>query len=161
MANRRQYSDAEKAEYYRNKASQRSNFSGRNYSQNNSYQYSSNGGQSFKKSGATYTRITKGKMEGLMVVSAWKNTRTVMVKASAMPLDSKSTESANGNQYIPYLVTIIDMNTLQKSIYNGIMNIQSRVLVIKELGYCITPNGSGSTKRGTRVKGYFGKFVKS
>ena len=140
-------------------SNRRSRFSGKNYSENNNYAYQQQQRQSFKRSGATFSRITKGKMEGLTAVSAWKKTKTGMVKASAMPLDSKSSESVNGNQYVPYLVTIIDMNSLQKSIYNGIMNIQTKVLVIKELGYCITPNGSGQTKSGTRVKGYFGKFT--
>lgn len=140
---------------YRNN---RSRWSNNNYSEKaNNFQYKQQA--PVKKSGATYTRISKGKYEGLMHVSAWKKSGYTMVKASATPLANKSSESANGKQYIPYLVTVIDMKSLQKSIYNGIMNIQTNVLVIQELGYCITPNGSGTTKSGTRVKGYFGKFT--
>lgn len=137
----------------------RKKFAGKNYAQNNNFNYQNNPAPQYKRSGATYSKITKGKMEGLMAVSAWKRNKTGMVKVNAMPLNDAPTESRSGKQYVPYLVTIIDMNTLQATKYNGIMNVETKVLVISDLGYCITPNGSGQTKSGTRVKGYFGKFT--
>ncbi|MEN2434962.1 hypothetical protein AAH994_06080 [Weeksellaceae bacterium A-14] len=152
MAKGRIYSDAEKLAYWRAKAKAGAG--------NRSGWKQSNAGVQYKKSGASFSKITKGANEGLYFVSAWKKTRAGMVKATATPLSNKSTESARGNQYIPYLVTCIHMGTLQATKYNGIMNIQTRVLVISDLGMCITPNGSGKTKSGTMAKGYFGKFTK-
>lgn len=151
---KRSYSDSEKAKYWREKA-----LSGAKNARSNSKNYTPERAQ-IKRSAATFTKISKGKMEGLWAVTAFRKTKSGLVKASAMPIDNKSTESAKGNQYIPYLVTCIHMGTLQKSVYNGIMNIQTRVLVISELGMCITPNGSGVTGTGTKVRGYFGTFVK-
>lgn len=151
---RRQYTDAEKLKYWRERA-----LKGAGNAQTRSQNYTQNRPQ-YKKSGAIFSKITKGKYEGLMAVNAWKKTKYGMIKANAIPLSNSSSESANGNQYVPYLVTVIDMNSLQSSKYNGIMNIQTRILTITDLGMCITPNGSGTTKSGTKVRGYFGKFTK-
>lgn len=150
MANR-SYTDAEKAKYWREKAinGAKNINSGQKVYQTEKKKY--------KVSGAIFSKITKGEREGLHVVTAWKKTKTTMLRANCFPISSTSTESAKGNQYIPYLVTIIDMSTLQSTKYNAIMNIQTKVLVINDLSMCITPNGSGKTKSGVNVKGYFGR----
>lgn len=155
MANKR-YTDAEKAAYWREKA-----MNGANNASSGNKTYSRNNDNSqFKKSGSVFSKISKGKMEGLYAVNAWKKNKAGMIRANAMPISNSSSESAKGNQYIPYLVTITHMNTLQSTKYNAIMNIQTKVLVINDLGMCITTNGSGKTRSGTLVKGYFGKFSK-
>lgn len=153
---RKAYSDADKAKYWREKA-----LAGSANISNGSRTYSKNEDQTqYKKSGAIFTKIGKGTMEGLHAVNAWKKTSRGMIKATAFPISNKSSESAKGNQYIPYLVTVIDMSSLQATKYNAIMNIQTKVLVIQDLSMCITPNGSGKTKGGTTVKGYFGRNYK-
>jgi len=134
----------------------RSKFKNKNYTDNNNYEYVSS---DYKRSGATFTKIQKGKMTGMWAVSAWKKNKLGMLKVSAMPLHDAPTEAGSGKQYVPYLVTIIDMNTLQATKYNGIMNFDTKVIAIRDLGYCISPNGDGKTQGGTRVKGYFGKFI--
>lgn len=145
------YTDKEKIEYWRKKALQGASNAGKS-AVYNKVQY--------KKSSATYTKITRGAMEGLYAINAYKKNRTGIVRAVAMPISNKVAESEKGKEYIPYLVTCIDMNTLQSSKYNALLNVDTKVLIIRDLGMCISPNGSGVTKSGARVKGYFGKISK-
>ena len=155
MANKT-YTDAEKAKYWREKAmagASNVRYGNRTYSPNEDK-------AKYKKSGAVFTKISKGVMEGLHAVNAWKKGSGGMIKATAFPIKNQSKESEKGDQYVPYLVSVTHMPTLQTTKYNAIMNIQTKVLVISDLSMCITPNGSGKTRGGTSVKGYFGRFYK-
>lgn len=151
--NKRSYTDAEKAAYWRQRAQQ-----GAGNARQKQYAQSA---EQFKKSGASFNRINKpgAKYQGSYMVSAWKKNKSGLIRANASPIGDERT-SGSGKTYQPYLVSITHMNTLQTTKYNGIMNTQTRVLVIQDLGMCITPNGSGKTKSGTVAKGYFGKFSK-
>ncbi|MDE5537116.1 hypothetical protein KRE42_08525 [Elizabethkingia meningoseptica] len=131
----------------------------RNYSRNG-YGNSQNRTQ-YKKSGATYTRIKKGKGEGLMAVNAWRKTKFGVMTANAMPYHAGDVStSQRGNDYIKYIVTVTNMSFGIQQVYTCLMNVKSQVIVISELGLCITPNGSGRTASGKNVRGYFGKFTR-
>lgn len=149
---RRTFSDADKVKYWREKAKSGSaNAPTRNYSEN--------AGRT-KKSCASFTPITKGLSKGAFAVNAFKKTKYGVIKATAFPATTKTSESDKGNEFMGYHVNITDMNTLQTTKYRGIMNINTKVLVISDLGMCITPNGSGRTRTGKLLKGYFGTYHK-
>ncbi|MEW7401577.1 hypothetical protein AB2S31_15115 [Elizabethkingia anophelis] len=116
----------------------------------------------YKKSGATYTRIKKGKGEGLMAVNAWRKTKYGLMTATAMPYHAGDVStSQRGHDYIKYIVTVTTMAFGTQQVYTCLMNVKSQVITISELGLCITPNGSGRTASGKNVRGYFGKFKRS
>lgn len=128
--------------------------------------------QTFKKSGATYSRIKNGNFEGDIIVNAWRATKSGLMKATVAPYagqDGKGREIVNsggksGNQdkeYQKMICTITNSNAGTTQTYHVLMNIKTQVISIKELGLCITPNGSGVTRKGKRVTGYFGKNYKS
>lgn len=147
------------------------NFNGQKQSfefRNNNYNSKYLGGRdfqganisTFKKSGAVYSKIRKGKMEGLTCCNAWRKTKLGLMTASIMPYSDELIEGSRDNQYIKMLaeVTNRSLGTTQK--YTCLMNIKTQVITIKELGLVITPNGQGRTSSGKIVRGYFGKFTK-
>lgn len=126
----------------------------------------------FKRSGATYTRIRNGNFEGNIIVNAWRSTRMGLMKATVAPyagqgnkgLEIVNSHGRSGNQdkeYQKMICTIQNSTVGTTQTYHVLMNIKTQVIVIQELGLCITPNGSGTTKSGKRVTGYFGKNFKS
>jgi hypothetical protein len=126
----------------------------------------------YKRSGATYSKIRNGNFEGDIIVNAWRSTRFGLMTAVVSPYagaNGKGREIVNsqgksGNQDKEYqkMICVIKNNTLGTSqTYHVLMNIKTQVIVIQELSLCITPNGSGVTRKGKRVTGYFGKNVKS
>ena len=127
---------------------------------NQNYRGNNQNRPQYKKSGATYTKISKGKMTGFTAVNAWKKTKNGLITASVMPYSDVIVESGRGKQYLKYIAEIVHKGTGSRTIYPCLMNIQTQVIKIKELGMCITPNGSGTTASGKRVKGYFGTFSK-
>lgn len=139
-----------------------------NQRQNNNQQQQ----QIYKKSGAVYSRIRNGNFEGDTIVNAWRKTRLGLMKATVAPYEGqngKGREIVNsagksGNQdkeYQKMICTITNDTAGTNQTYHVLMNLKTQVIVIKELGLCITPNGSGVTKSGKRVTGYFGKNYKS
>lgn len=132
--------------------------SGSGYGQNNQNGYSGNRPVT-KKSGAEYTRIKKGKNEGQMAVNAWRKTRFGIQTASAMPVGGGQVhESQKGNEFIRYAVEVANKTLGTSQTYWCLMNTKTQMIVIKELGLVISPNGRGVTGSGKRVTGYFGKF---
>lgn len=128
--------------------------------------------QTFKKSGATYSRIRNGNFEGDTIVNAWRVTKMGLMKATVTPYagaNGKGREIVNsqgksGNQdkeYQKMICTIQNDSVGTNTTYHVLMNVKTQVIVIQELGLCITPNGSGVTRKGKRVTGYFGKNYKS
>ncbi|MCT3653652.1 hypothetical protein CMU40_18440 [Elizabethkingia anophelis] len=125
--------------------------------------YSNNQGGSreqFKKSGAEYSRIKKGKHEGLTCVNAWRKTRFGLVTASAFPVDGVIHTSNKGVESMRYVVTVVNRAFGTTQTYWCMMGVKSQVIGIPEIGLCITPNGRGRTASGKTVTGYFGKFGK-
>jgi hypothetical protein len=128
--------------------------------------------QQFKRSGATYSKIRKGNFEGDIIVNAWRATKMGLMTATVAPysgqgkkgLEIVNSEGKSGNQVKEYqkmICTIKNTTVGTSTTYHVLMNIKTQVIVIQELSLCITPNGSGVTRRGKRVTGYFGKNYKS
>lgn len=111
-----------------------------------------------KKSGATYTKIKNGKREGLICVNAWRSTKNGLMKASCFPVDGvEHTGEQKGHSFMRYVVNITNSSAGTHETFWCLMRLDTKVIVIKELGLCITPNGNGYTKSGKRVSGYFGR----
>jgi hypothetical protein len=150
-----------KNELMSNYGNQRSN--GNNY-QNSRYNNNGNTGnneQRYKRSGSIYSKITKGEREGGTIINAWRATKNGIQTAKAYPheMDVVHT-SKKGEEFTQYFVEVAcaDLGTSQT--YLCLMHNKSQIIGIKELGLIISPNGSGVTRKGTRVKGYFGKTSK-
>lgn len=128
--------------------------------------------QTFKKSGAVYSRIRNGNFEGDTIVNAWRVTKMGLMKATVTPYSGSNgkgreivnSQGKSGNQdkeYQKMICTIQNTSVGTSTTYHVLMNLKTQVIVIQELGLCITPNGSGVTRKGKRVTGYFGKNYKS
>jgi hypothetical protein len=132
-----------------------------NYSNRSNQNYSNQNEQRFKKSGAKYTKISKGNFEGLTCVNAWKATKNGLVKCSVMPYHASNelVESERGNTYIK-MIARIDYGMGQERVIPCLMNEKTHVISLDEIGMCITPNGSGQTRSGKQITGYFGTFTK-
>lgn len=123
-----------------------------------------------KRSGATYTKIRNGNFEGDIIVNAWRSTRYGLMTAKVTPYagkDKKGLEIVNSESksgkvktYQKMLCEIQNKALGTSQIYHVLMNLDTQVIVIDQLGLCITPNGSGHTRSGKKVTGYFGKFTK-
>lgn len=116
----------------------------------------------FKKSGAKYSDINKGKNKGGIIVNAWNVSKNRgMITATATPVSDEIFESEkSGKSYQRYAVEVFYKNTGAKNTYWVLMNVKTQVIGIPELGMCISPVGSGRTKSGKSVRGYFGTFNK-
>ena len=126
----------------------------------------------YKKSGATYSTIRIGSFEGATIVNAWRSTKMGLLTAKVTPYagaNGKGTEivesvnktTGHVKEYAKMLCTITNASLGTNQVYHVLMNLQTKVISIPELSLCITPNGSGTTKSGKRVTGYFGKNFKS
>jgi len=136
----------------------------------------------FKSSGATYKKITEGNFKGFFFVSAWKATKNGLITATCFPRSLKSGSPGDKNRsptgQVSFDVEFKDPITNKKEIktyaryrvdvkqginvqtYYTFMNLETRKIVIKELNMVITPNGTGRTRSGKKVSGYFGKNYK-
>jgi len=118
--------------------------------------------QQYKKSGASYTKIRAGGSEGFYHVSAWKSSKQGIITASCFPLSRKDempkVHKSERNDFITYVITI--KQGINVSTYFSLMNLSTRKIFIKELGLIISPNGSGYTRSGKKVTGYFGIIKK-
>lgn len=125
----------------------------------NSYN-GSNNQQRFKKSGAKYSKISQGKYKGSTIVNAWNKSRSRgLITAVVAPYKgSKKYTTDKGKEYQTMIAKILYSNSGVEKIIPCSMNVQTKVIVLSEIGMVITPNGSGQTKSGKNVKGYFGKF---
>jgi hypothetical protein len=135
------------------------NNNNRQYNGNN--QNNLNNRQQFKKSGATYSVMRKGKFEGLIAVNAWRKTGHGLMVASAFPVDGVvHVGREKGNEFMRYVVDITNSSAGTKSTYWCLMRLDTKMIVISELSLVISPNGSGLTASGKQVKGYFGRNFK-
>ena len=131
-----------------------SNNGGNNYQRNNNQ-----ASQTFKKSGAVYSRIKDGKMEGMLAVNAWRKTKSGLMTASAFPVDqTEHIGEKSKNTFIRYAVEVQNRDLGTSQTYWCLMQKESKKIIIKELGLVISPNGNGVTSSGKRVTGYFGKI---
>lgn len=128
---------------------------------NQGYAYQ-NAPQKPKKSGATYSKISKGKMEGLTAVNAWRKTQHGLMEAKCFPASREIHKGKqNGHDFLRYTVEITNKSIGTSQTYWCLMRMDTRKIVIQELGLVISPNGSGYTASGKRVTGFFGRNVKT
>ena len=131
----------------------------RNYrNDNNSYR------QNYKRSGAKYTKADfEKKYDHPIIVNAWNFSRSRgLVTATVMPYkDSKVYENGKGEEKYTMVATVFYHKTGQELLIPCSMNLETRVIVLEKIGMVISPNGSGRTKSGHRVTGYFGTFNKN
>lgn len=119
--------------------------------------------QDFKKSGAVYTVMQKGNYKGKTIVNAWNVSKSRgMIKATVYPYHgTKLYTPTTGKQKQTMMCDVFYVNsgvTVREPVS---MDVKTKVIVIPKLGMCISPNGSGTTKGGKRVSGYFGKFTRN
>ena len=125
----------------------------------------------YKRSGAVYSKIRKGNFEGDIIVNAWRSTKYGLMQAVVSPYlgqngkgnEIVNSQGKNGSTHKEYqkMICVIKNTSLGTSqTYHVLMNLKSQVIVIQELSLCITPNGSGTTRKGKRVTGYFGSNFK-
>ncbi len=115
-----------------------------------------------KKSGATYTKISKGKFEGFTIVNAWNKSRKGLVTATVAPYHASGdlVTSDKGNEYIKMIASLKYERTGNEKLMPCLMNLKTKVIVLKEISMVITPNGSGRTASGKKATGYFGTMFK-
>lgn len=145
------------------------NYGNRNYGNNGNYNGNYNNGNNGnnnqpkpKRSGATYTTLSKGKYAGtgLPTVHAWRLTKYGMMTAKAHPYGDKSkvhVGEQKGKKYFTYTVEVSNASMGTSQVYYTTMCIDTKRIGIDELGLVISPNGSGRTRTGKHVKGYFGR----
>lgn len=116
-----------------------------------------------KKSGATYTPIRKGNYVGGTMVNAWNVSKSRGLVTAAVGPYNKSDElvtSERGNEYMKMIAKVEFRKTGNTKIIPCLMNTKTKVIVLRELGMVITPNGSGYTSSRKKVTGYFGTMTK-
>jgi hypothetical protein len=124
-----------------------------------------------KRSGAVYSKIKKGNFEGDTIVNAWRVTKNGLMQATVTPYagqGGKGNEIVHSNgksgntpkEYQKMICKVFNTSMGTSQIYPVLMNLKTQVISISELSLCITPNGSGTTKSGKRVTGYFGRNFK-
>ena len=104
-----------------------------------------------KKSGATYTEIRKGNFVGGVIVNAWNKSRGKgLITATVAPYHKSDelVKSAAGKEYMKMIATVKYLKTGNEKLIPCLMNTQSKVIVLRDLGMVITPNGSGHTSSG-------------
>jgi len=119
----------------------------------------------FKRSGATYSKIRNGNFVGETIVNAWRVTKNGLMTATCTPYNgangkgSQVVESEK-HEYKKMICTVKNTSMGTSQTFHVLMNVKTQVISINELSLCITPNGSGRTKSGKNVKGYFGRNYK-
>lgn len=116
----------------------------------------------FKKSGATYSKIGKGKFEGFTIVNAWNvSKRRGLITCTVAPYGKSKeyTGEQNGNTYLTMMAVVTFQSSGQKQLIPCSMNVKTKAISLSELGMVISPNGRGMTRTGKRVTGYFGSYL--
>ena len=115
-----------------------------------------------KKSGAVYTKISKGNFVGEIIVNAWNKSKARgMITATVKPYkDSKVYKNSKGEEKMTMIAVVNYLNSGVEKVIPCSMNLETQVIVLEEIGMCISPNGKGHTSSGKAVSGYFGTFNK-
>ena len=124
----------------------RSNYRNNNYGANQPQ-------QRFKKSGAVFTLIKRsntGKSVGMHIVNAWIKTRQGLVKIVASGYKKRKGKTCEWENAV---ATVTNMATGQSAKYATLINVTTRRMKIKELGWMVTAKGGGTTRSGKRVTG--------
>lgn len=103
-----------------------------------------------KKSGASFTPISKGKSKGLTAVSAWIKTKSGLTKISAFGYQKTKGDKC---EFEKAVAEIVNVGTGQMTKYPVLINTTTKRMVIKELGWIVTAAGFGVTSSGKNVRG--------
>ena len=98
-----------------------------------------------------------------MYVNSLNNSKSMcLIVSTVAPYYSSGDKdwSKTGNSYIKMMCTVKYKSSAHQKLFPCLMNIATKVIVLKELGMVITPNGSGKTSSGKKVTGYFGTMTK-
>ena len=115
-----------------------------------------------KKSGAKYSTINKGNYIGETIVNAWNVSKNKgLITATVSPYKGSEIVESERNQYMKMIAVVNYENSGVQKVIPCLMNTKTRVISLEEIGMCITPNGSGRTKSGKSVTGYFGTFKRN
>ncbi|QQV90346.1 structural protein [Cellulophaga phage Omtje_3] len=142
----------------------------KNKNSNGSYNRSNQNGNNnsnatqFKKSGVVYSPI-KGR-DGLYMVNAWNASAKGLLLAKCFPYHASTDKdgailvvrSQKGSQYIKMMCELTYRKTGITRLLPCLMNIETHVVALSEIGMVISPNGHGKTRSGKTAKGYFGTF---
>ncbi|PZR19492.1 MAG: hypothetical protein DI535_31055, partial [Citrobacter freundii] len=120
---RRQYSDAEKAQYY----AQRSSNRGSNYSNRSTY----SSGQKSKKSGAKLTRYVNSSGEEKYLTTAWRKTKQGFIKIKA--ITTKDSKLSDKNWFGSVAVTFTNLDTGTVQFHWGTMEKNTGKVVIDSM----------------------------
>lgn len=140
---RRQYTDAEKAQYY----AQRNSNRGSGYSNNNRNNYSSN--QPKKKSGAKLSRYVNESGEEKFLTSAWKKTRYGFIKIKA--ITTKNSKESDKGWFGSVAVTFTNLDTGTEQFHWGTMEKKTGKVVIDKLSMVLSPRAKNGGYAGTYI----------
>ncbi len=150
-------------------ANRKNNGNGSNRSQNyqngnGNYNGNNDNYQQFKKSGVVYSPI-KGR-DGLYMVNAWNASKKGLLLAKVFPYHATTDKSGailvvtskKNNTYVKMMCELTYRKTGITRLLPCLMNIETHVISLSEIGMVISPNGHGKTRNGNVAKGYFGTF---
>lgn len=104
----------------------------------------------YKKSGAKFSQIKTGKSTGMMSVNAWLVTRQGLLTIKAFGYAKAKGDKC---EFQKAVAEIINTSSGQKSTFPVLINVTTRRMKIKELGWIVTAAGGGQTRNGKRVTG--------
>lgn len=109
-----------------------------------------NSKESYKRSGAKFSKITEGKSSGMYCVNAWYSTKIGMVRIKAF-----GTEEVRGKTctFHKAIAEVSNKSVGSCFTYPVLINVSNMNMPIEKLGILVTANGSGRTKSGKLVKG--------
>jgi len=122
-----------------------------------------NNKEQYKKSGAVYSKTASGNYIGSTIINAWNKSKSRgLIKATVFVYEGthEYTAPKTGNTFQTMMCKVFWMNSGVERLFPVSMNIKTKVVGIPDLGMCISPEGSGTTSGGKKVKGYFGTFNK-
>lgn len=113
----------------------------------------------FKRSACTISVIKKGKSEGLIAINAWRATKNGLVTLKAFE-HNESTEgkTSTNKEYIVLMCEIVNADAGSRSVVPGFYYPNEKKLRISSMNLVASANGSGKTKTGKYVTGFFGKI---
>lgn len=115
----------------------------------------------YKKSGAKFTLITRsetGKTNGMTIVNAWKSSSQGLIKITVKPYER--CKGGDTCEWQKALAEVVNTNTGQISTFPTLINVTTKRVIIKELGWLITSAGHGISKSGKHISGSVVRLTK-
>lgn len=141
--NRRQYTDAEKAQYYASKNRQ----GGNGYSNNRS-NYNSNQPKK-KRSGAKLTQYVNSKGDTMFLTTGWKVTKNGLISIKCTT--TKDSKESDKGWFGSVACTFVNVATGETNFHWGTMEKRTGKVVIDRMAMVINPRAKNG--------GYAGTFI--